>query len=163
MRVKCELSGQVCILPHYISQFFLSTSYIYCATVNRFNDPQIHPLLFSNESGKCMISFIQNLESDVTRNLRNHPYLALTIDKTDPEVKFLNNGIMVEAVASSSINPQDVQECFKNLQNKYGTNIITTILGIDLDSHYIRFQARPLKIVYWKGPFFRTFKCKKGD
>jgi len=161
MKVVCELNGQECLLPDYISQFILSASFIYCATLNDTNNPQIHPLLFVNELGKCLLSFIQNINSDVIKNLQRHPYLALTIDNTDPENPFSNTGIMIEAIVKLSTSNQHIQNCFELLREKYGDNIVTKVLGIDIDTNYIKIQARPLKIVYWKGPFFQTYKCKQ--
>ncbi len=161
MKVECEINGQLCLLPDHISQFVLSASFIYCATINETNNPQIHPLLFVNEPGKCLLSFIQNIHSDVAKNLQQHPYLALTIDNTDLENPFSNTGIMIEAIVKLSTSSQHIQECFEMLLEKYGDNIVTKILGIDIDKNYIKIQARPLKIVYWKGPFFSSYKCKQ--
>ena len=161
MRVVCELNGYECNLPSYISQFILSPSFIYCATLSHDQKPQIQPLIFINEPGRCLISFIQNNESDITKNLQRNNFLALTMDNTDPENPFLNTGIMIEAKAIISTSQQDIRDCFEYLQEKYNSNIVTKILGIDIDSSYVRIQARPLKIVYWKGPFFKTFECRQ--
>lgn len=161
MHVKCEIDGRICKIPEYISKFFHKTSFMYISTINLNGDPQIHPTIFVNEPGKCILSFLINKKAKVLEELVNNPILALTIDEVDPTNPFVGTGIMIEAKSQHSSSINKIKQCLERLQNKYDPDVVTKILGIDVVSKYIKFRALPIKLVFWKGPFFKKITCKK--
>jgi hypothetical protein len=161
MRVKCEIDGRICIIPNYIAKFFHKTSFIYLSTINLSGDPQIRPTIFVNEPGKCVLSFLMNKKAKIVEDLENNPILALTIDETDPTNPFVGTGIMIEAMSQQSSSISEISRCLENLQKKYDPDVVTKILGIDVVSKYIKFRAFPIKLVFWKGPFFKRITCKR--
>lgn len=160
MKIKCQINGHTCVLPNYIARFFSKASLLYCNTIDPNGKPQIQPLIFVNELGRCNLAFLVKKHSTITKNLQKNPKLALTIDETHPTNPLQNKGIMIEAVSQQNNTKDEIEECFNSLQNKYGSDIVTKILGIDIILNYIKVQVLPVKIVYWKGPFFKKFRCK---
>ncbi|MFX0209850.1 MAG: pyridoxamine 5'-phosphate oxidase family protein [Candidatus Hodarchaeota archaeon] len=160
MHVKCEINGRICILPDYISKFFHKMSFMHISTINSSGYPRISPTIFVNEPGKCVLSFLINKKGKILEDLENNPFMALTIDETDPTNPFVGTGIMIEAKSQLSNSRSEINQCLENLQKKYNLDVVTKILGIDVISKYIKFRALPIKLVFWKGPFFRKITCK---
>lgn len=160
MKVECELNGHTCYLPEFIAHFFTKSSLMYCSTINSNRKPHIQPIMFVIEKNKCILFFLAYNKSITATNLYANPNVAFTIDKTHPKNPFWNNGIMIEAISQMSKSQEDIQMCYDNLQKKYGSEIITKVLGVDIISNYSRVRALPTKIIFWKGPYFKKFKCK---
>ncbi len=161
MKITCELNGRTCEIPDFMVHFFTKKSLIYCCTIGANGKPYIQPLVFINEEGKCAFTFLVDKQSKMTKNLLKNPNLSLTIDKTHPINPFWNSGIMIKAVSQLSKAQKEIRECFENLQKKYSSDIITKILGMDSTQKSVRLKAIPLEIVYWKGPFYKQFRCKQ--
>ncbi|MHA1968648.1 MAG: pyridoxamine 5'-phosphate oxidase family protein [Candidatus Hodarchaeales archaeon] len=163
MKLKCELDGHSCILPEFIAQFILNAKLMYCGSIDAKNNPHIQPIIFTNEFGKCNLVFLVEKQSTLAKNLQMHPRVTLTTDKThrtDPS--WIHPGIMIEAISQPVISQEEIRACFENLQTKYGFDQVTKILGIDIILSYIKFEAFPTKIIFWKGPFFKRFICKQS-
>ncbi|MFX0170876.1 MAG: pyridoxamine 5'-phosphate oxidase family protein [Candidatus Hodarchaeota archaeon] len=160
MRVKCEIHDRICILPDYISKFFHKMSFMHISTINSSGEPRICPTIFVNEPEKCILSFLINKKAKILEDLENNPFIALTIDETDPTNPFVGTGIMIEAKTQHSTSKSEINQCLENLQKKYNLDVVTKILGIDVIDKYIKFRALPIKLVFWKGPFFRKITCK---
>ncbi len=161
LRVKCEINGKWCELPEYISQFFIKKSMIYVCTMDRRNNPFIQSLIFVNEPEKCSIMLPVKKSSLIAENLKHKPLLTLTLDKTHPTDPLGNEGIMIEATTRLLLSQNEVQCCYTDIQKKYGIDVTTKILGMEVLSDYMTIQATPRKIVYWKGPFFQKFTCQR--
>ncbi|MFX1285756.1 MAG: pyridoxamine 5'-phosphate oxidase family protein [Promethearchaeota archaeon] len=159
MILECQINGHICILPNYIARFLLKASSMYVGTIDLNGKPRIQPVLFVNEFGKCSLAFLINKQSKIAMNLQKNPNITLTTDSTHPTDSLQNKGIMIEAISQQFNSENIVRECFDNLQKKYNSDVITKILGIDIILKYIKITAVPIKIVYWKGPFFKKFTC----
>lgn len=160
MKVECKINGLTCDLPNFMVQLISKTSFMYCGTIDANRKPHIQPIIFINDKSKCTITFLVNNKSDMKINLKRNPNVSLTIDETHPTNPFWNRGIMIKAITQLSDIQKDVQECFEELQYKYSSNTVIKILGFDVIEKYTRFRASPLKIIYWKGPYFKQFRCK---
>lgn len=163
MKLKCELNGQTCILPNFIADFIVNARVMYCNTIDSYGNPRVQPIIFVNEPGKCKLSFLVKKKSMLAKSVQRNPNIALSTDKTHPLDPSLNTGIMIEAVTQKIISQEGVKECFDILQKKYSDDVVTKILGIDIIFSYIKVEVLPLKIVFWKGPFFRRFICKQQE
>lgn len=161
MRVKCDLNGEWCELPEYITEFILAKSLVYVNTISRENYPIIQSLLFVNEHEKCNLRFLVNSKSNILVNLNHNPFLTLTLDKTHPSNPLRHEGIMIEAKAHLTSSANDIQLCYNELLDKYGVEIVTKILGAVEMDELIAIGTIPNKIVHWKGPFFQKLDCSK--
>ncbi len=159
MKIKCEIDGHICELPDYMVDFFVHTTVIYCSTLSQDLKPHIHPVIFINEINSCTISFIIDKQSTMARNLEHNSKLSLAIDITHPINPFWNRGIMIKASAQLDDSKGVVQTCVSQLQEKYGFSTIAKIIGIDTLQKFVRASVLPFKIVYWKGPYFKKFRC----
>ncbi len=162
MKLKCELDGQSCVLPKYIAKFILNATLMYCGSLDASNSPRIQPTIFTNEAGKCNIAFLVHKGSSLARNIQKHPNITFSTDQTHQTDPSQNTGIMIETVSRAIFSPEEVSMCFDNLQEKYGVDEVTKIMGINIPVSYIKIEAFPTKIVYWKGPFFKRFICKQS-
>ena len=52
-----------------------------------------------------------------------------------------------------------VQTCASSLQEKYGLSTVTRIIRIDTAQQFVRVRVHQFKIVYWKNPYFKQFRC----
>jgi hypothetical protein len=160
MKIKCKIDGHSCELPDAMVDFFVHTTVIYCSTLTPKNRPHIHPVLFSNEPNSCVITFLLYKQSVIAKNLINNPNISLAIDITHPINPFWNRGISIKGNANLFGKIEELETGFSYLEEKYGLSTVTKILGIDKLQESVRVRVHPLKIVYWKGPYFKRFKCK---
>lgn len=161
MKITCELNGRTCELPDFMVHFFSKKSLTYCSTISIDGKPYIQPIVFVNEEGKCAFSFLVDKKSQMTKNLLKNPNLTFTIDETHPINPFWNSGIMIKAVSELSETHEEIRRCYENLQKKYSSDVITKILGIDAIQKSLRLKAVPIGISYWKGPFYKKFRCTR--
>jgi len=161
MKIKCELNGRICDLPDFLTDFFANSTILYCSTISKHKRPHIQPTIFINEPGKCSIVFLANRQSSMVKNLYQNPKTSLTIDKVHPLNPFLNKGIMIEAITHINDSKEVINEILENFQRKYTLEVVSKILGIDILQNCVKIRSLPQKIVYWEGPIFKRFKCKK--
>jgi hypothetical protein len=159
MKIKCKIDGHVCELPDSMVDFFINTMLIYCSTLSPKLKPHIHPVIFSNETNCCNLTFLINKKSRMAKNLSLNPKISLAIDITHPINPFWNRGIMIKASSQLAESNEAVQTCVSQLQGKYGLSNIAKIIGLDTISQFVRVCVQPFKIVYWKGPYFKQFEC----
>ena len=162
MKIKCELDGHSCILPDFITQFIIHATLMYCGTIDSYNSPVIQPIIFTNEIGKCNLAFLVKKGSSLAKSIQRDPIITLTTDRTHQIDPSMNTGIMIETMSQVVFSQEEVNDCFTNLQKKYGADEVTKIMGIDAPQSYIKIKAFPTKIVYWKGPFFKRFTCNQA-
>ncbi|UCG04197.1 MAG: pyridoxamine 5'-phosphate oxidase family protein [Candidatus Heimdallarchaeota archaeon] len=161
MKVTCELNGHVCELPEFLTEFFIHSSILYCSTITGSKSPHIQPAIFINEPGKCSIVVLANSKSVLVKNLYQNTKTSLTIDKVHPLNPFLNKGIMIEAISHITDSKDAIKETLKDFERKYSFEVVTKILGIDIVRYCVKIRVLPLKIIYWEGPTFQRFRCRK--
>lgn len=161
LNIKCEINGLVCDLPDFITEFYTSSELLYCSTITANRRPHVQPTLFVNESNKCSLVFLANSQSLMVKNLNQNTRTSLTIDKIHPLNPFLNKGIMIEAISQINSSEDAIKEILTEFERKYTFEVISKIWGIDIVHQCVKIQALPQKIIYWEGPSFRRFTCKK--
>jgi hypothetical protein len=97
----------------------------------------------------------------MVKNLYQNNKTSLTIDKVHPLNPFLNKGIMIEAISDINNSKDAVEEILREFERKYTFEVITKILGIDIVRQCVKIRALPRKIIFWEGPSFHRFKCRK--
>ncbi len=127
--------------------------------MDRLKKPIIQSVIFVNEPSKCTIAFIAKRSSQIRKNLQNNPYLTLTLDETHLKDPLQHEGIMIETTTRTSTSQSEIQQCYDDLQKKYGIDITAKILGMEIITDYIKIEATPTKIIHWEGPFYRKFVC----
>jgi hypothetical protein len=159
MKIKCEIDGHICELPDSMGDFFVRTTVIYCSTLSTDKVPHIHPVIFINETNSCIITFVVNKQSTIAINLSHNPKLSLAIDITHPIDPFCNRGISINASSQLDESKEAVKTCVSHLQEKYGYSTVAKICGLDTTQQFVRVRVQPFKIIYWKGPYFKRFRC----
>ncbi|MFX0124806.1 MAG: pyridoxamine 5'-phosphate oxidase family protein [Candidatus Hodarchaeota archaeon] len=161
MKIKCELDGRVCELPDFLIEYFTNSPILYSSTITENKRPHVQPTIFINEPGKCSIVLLANNQSLMVQNLIQNTHISLTIDKVHPLNPFLNKGIMIEATSQIIDSKDAIEEIVKNFERKYTSEVVSKILGIDIVNQSVKIRSLPQKIVYWEGPTFRRFRCRK--
>ena len=159
MKIKCKIDGHICELPDCMVDFFVHTTVIYCSTLSPNQKPHIHPVIFLNEVNSCTLIYIVDKQSTMAKNLKHNPKISLAIDITHPINPCWNRGIMIKARTQLDESKETVQTCVSSLQEKYGLSTVTRIIGIDTAQQFVRVRVHPFKIVYWKNPYFKQFRC----
>jgi len=140
---------------------FTNTLLIYCSTITKNGSPHVQPTIFINESKKCSITFLANRQSLMVKNLYQNRKTSLTLDKIHPFNPFLNTGIMIEALSHINDSKDVIEESLIDFERKYTSEVISKILGIDIINQCVKIRSFPQKIIYWRGPRFHRFNCKK--
>ena len=159
MKIKCEIDGHICEIPDSMVDFFIHTTVIYCSTLSSGYIPHIHPVIFINETNSCTITFLVNKRSIIANNLSHNPKLSLAIDITHPINPFWNRGVSIKASSQLDESKEVVKACVSHMQEKYGLSTVAKIVGIDTTQQSVRVRVYPIKIIYWKGPYFKRFSC----
>ncbi len=97
----------------------------------------------------------------MVKNLIQNTHTSLTIDKVHPLNPFLNTGIMIEAISHINDSKEAIEEILKDFARKYSFEVVSKILGIDILRQCVKIRSLPRKIVYWEGPTFHRFKCRR--
>jgi general stress protein 26 len=161
LKIKCEIDGLVCDLPDFLQEFYANSQLMYCSTITKNRGPHIQPTIFINESNKCSIVFLANNQSLMVKNLYQNKKTSITIDKTHPHNPFLNKGIMIEAISYINSSREAIEEILGEFEKKYTFEVIYEILGLDVVNKCVKISSLPQKIVYWEGPTFHRFRCRK--
>jgi general stress protein 26 len=163
--IECEVNGVICDVPKEIVDLILNAKLIYCCTVGSTSRLNIKPVISVNVAGKCCLTFLEEKKSILVRNVQNNPNISLTIDKSHPTNPFRNSGIMIKAIAQLSNSLEDVKECYKDLEKKYGKNVVKEFLNSNnlkiKFQKLIRVRTPPLRFVHWQGPYFKMFRCPR--
>ena len=159
MKIKCKIDGHICELPDSMVKFYIHPTLIYSCTLSRKLKPHIHPVIFVNEKDTCTIVFIVNKQSTTVQNLIHNPKISLAIDITHPINPFWNRGISIKGTSQLVETKELVNSCVSDLQEKYGSSTVTKIVGIDTIQNFVKVSVCPIKIIYWKGPYFKRFSC----
>ncbi|MHA2365725.1 MAG: hypothetical protein ACXAC7_17335 [Candidatus Hodarchaeales archaeon] len=156
----CGESDYTCMIPIEMIKFLLNTNLIYCCTITSKGMPHITPVMFHYEMNHCILTFLIGRKSIKAKNLKLNPFLSFTTDITHLTDPFLNTGIMVNTIAQLSESQRVITECLERLRRKYSSHLVPELVETYSTQFDICVRAKILKIVYWKGPYFKRFVCK---
>lgn len=159
--IDCDDFGSRCHISNDILRFLLDRILLYCCTLTTIGMPHITPVMYNYEMNRCLISFLIQKNSVKARNLKRNPYVSFTADSTHKTDPLMNSGIMINAVATFSDTTDEIKEVFQRLQKRYSSHMIPELVGTYTLKSDLLVRASIFKIVYWKGPFFQRFICKK--
>ncbi|MFX1535449.1 MAG: pyridoxamine 5'-phosphate oxidase family protein [Promethearchaeota archaeon] len=148
-----------CQIPELYLNFLINARYLYCCTLDRHHFPHIVPLAFTFDIDKSLVLCVTDRHSTKVRNMLQIPYVSFTTDKVHPKNPFLNSGIMIETFVELKEDENQIADVMARLQTKYSSLDEPSVHSTYEPSSEILIVAHPLKIVYWKGPFFRRFRC----
>ena len=161
LKLKCEIDGQICDLPDFLTDLFTNSQLIYCSTITKNKRSHVQPTIFINEPNSCSIVFLANGQSLLVKNLYLNKKTSLTIDKIHPLNPFLNKGVMIEAISQINNSEDAIEEILRDFTRKYTFEVVSKILGIDIVHQCVKIRSFPQKIIYWEGPMFHRIKCGK--
>ncbi|MFX0061729.1 MAG: pyridoxamine 5'-phosphate oxidase family protein [Candidatus Hermodarchaeota archaeon] len=149
--------GNDCQIPEPYLNFLISAQYLYCCTLDQHQYPHIVPLAFTFDIDKSLVLCVTDHRSIKVRNMQRIPYVSFTTDRVHPKNPFLNAGIMLETFVELKEDKNQIADVMAKLQTKYSSLAESNFLPTY--SSEILIVAHPMKVVYWKGPFFRRFRC----
>ncbi|MHA2299043.1 MAG: pyridoxamine 5'-phosphate oxidase family protein [Candidatus Hodarchaeales archaeon] len=148
-----------CLIPDPFIDYLLNGEYIHFCTLDQQRRPHVVPLLFTFQKNGCLIRCVGERDSTKIHNIRQYPFVSFTIHEVHPTIPLLNSGIMTEAIAEIIEDTTQIAEAMKKLKQKYVDQLKSEIIAKDIDDSDILIEIHPLRIVYWKGPFFEHFSC----
>ncbi|MFX1255234.1 MAG: pyridoxamine 5'-phosphate oxidase family protein [Promethearchaeota archaeon] len=148
-----------CQIPEPYLNFLINAQYLYCCTLDRHQYPHIVPITYTFDIDKSQILCVTDCQSIKVRNMRQIPYVSFTTDKVHPKNPLLNTGIMIETFVELKEDGNQIADVLAKLQIKYSSLDESSFLSTYEYGSEILIIAHPMKIVYWKGPFFRRFRC----
>jgi general stress protein 26 len=149
-------------IPKFFTKFLLNAKYLHCCTIDRHLRPHVVPLVFVFDINQNLIFCVAGRNSTKVCNIQQNPYVTFTTDKTHPNNPLLNEGIMIETVVIISEDDDQIVDVMAKLQTKYKKLLNSKLLTVRVFESDILLIAHPLKMVHWRGPFFRQFVFKKS-
>ncbi|MHC1586685.1 MAG: pyridoxamine 5'-phosphate oxidase family protein [Candidatus Hecatellaceae archaeon] len=152
--------------PNFNPQTFMENSpFAYLCTVDVNLQPHVVPVFYWFEEGRIWL--VSALNSKKLKNLRVNSRVCLTMDSRDPVNPFNNAGIMVWGMAEIHRAIQDLQalkafmdgRLYRGFQEKYG--FFEEWLMQALSFPLTPIEVRIKRMVFWKGPWFKSFKLGK--
>ncbi|MFX0093863.1 MAG: pyridoxamine 5'-phosphate oxidase family protein [Candidatus Hodarchaeota archaeon] len=148
-----------CQIPELFTEFLSKSRYLYCCTLDRYQRPHVVPLFFIFDRSRCSILCVTERKSKKVHNMRYNPYVSFTTDEVHAKNPLLNTGLMIETVAEIREAGDQVAEVLTRLQIKYPAFFDTRLFSNYIYDQEVLIVAHFLKLVYWRGPFFRRFNC----
>ncbi|MFW9991803.1 MAG: pyridoxamine 5'-phosphate oxidase family protein [Candidatus Odinarchaeota archaeon] len=155
------LKDSICEMSDPYLKFLLNAKYLYCCTLDRYQNPHVVPLIFTfvPEDDGCLIRCLIERNSVKAKNMRQNPYVTFASDENHPTIPLLNSGIMIETLVELDEDLSEINRTIKLFQEKYAEEAwVPYACNLDAD---ILMRAYPQKIIYWKGPYFQRFRCSK--
>lgn len=159
--IDCDDYGNRCAISNDILILLLDRSLLHCCTLDENGIPHITPIMYYFEMNKCIIKFLIEKKSVKARNLRKNPYVSFTADSTHKTNPLMNTGIMINAIARFDDTSNEIETGYERLRRRYSSQMIPELVGTYTLKSDLLVRASIFKIVYWKGPFFQRFICKK--
>jgi len=154
-------------IPDEILNILYGNYFCYVCTSDRSDQPHLTPVFFVYDGNTQRIFFITNEKSKKVRNISENPKVSITIDIRDPVNPFNNEGVMVLGTAQikgkapiyflSEETLQLYYDIYMEFKSKYQSVIENKPLG----ENDVIVQVSIEKMVYWRGPHFKSVRIDK--
>ncbi|MCX9014565.1 MAG: pyridoxamine 5'-phosphate oxidase family protein [Candidatus Methanoperedens sp.] len=154
-------------IPDEMLNILYGNYFGYVCTSDRFEQPHLTPVFFIYEEDSQKIFFITNDRSQKVRNITENPNVSITVDIRDTINPFNNEGVMAQGTAEIKENEpiyflsEDTLELYMEIYTEFKSKYRAVIGNKPLGDNDVIVQINIQKMVYWKGPHFKSAKISE--
>jgi len=154
-------------IPDEMLNILYGNYFGYVCTSDKNDQPHLTPVFFVYDGDSRKIFFITNDESKKVKNIKENPNISITVDIRDKVNPFNNEGVMAQGTATITekgpiyfLNKETLQlysDIYLEFKSKYRSAIDNKPLG----ENDVIIQINIDKMVYWRGPHFKSIRPGK--
>ncbi len=156
-------------IPEEIRNILYGNYFGYVCTSDRKDQPHLTPVFFIYDENSQKIFFITNERSKKVKNISENPDISITIDIRDPVNPFNNEGVMAQGIAIITDKApiyflsEETLSLYYDIYMEFKSKYQKVIENKPLGENDVIIQINIEKMVYWRGPHFKTVKFMKDD
>ena len=136
----------------------------YVCTSDSKDQPHLTPVFFVYDGQSQKIFFITNDKSKKVRNILENPNVSITVDIRDTMNPFNNEGVMAQGTAIITEKgpiyflPEETLQLYRDIYMEFKSKYQAVIENKPLGENDVIVQINIEKMVYWRGPHFRSIR-----
>lgn len=141
----------------------------YVCTSDRNDQPHLTPVFFVYDEHSQKIFFITNDKSKKIKNISENPNVSITVDIRDPVNPFNNEGVMAQGTATITEKApiyflsEETLQLYYDIYMEFKSKYQKVIENKPLGENDVIVQINIEKMVYWRGPHFKSVKFRKDE
>lgn len=154
-------------IPDEMLNILYGNYFGYVCTSDSNDQPHLTPVFFIYEEESQKIFFITNDKSQKVRNITENPNVSITVDIRDTINPFNNEGVMAQGTAEIKKNEpiyflsEDTLDLYYEIYTEFKSKYQAVIENKPLGDNDVIVQINIQKMVYWKGPHFKSAKISE--
>jgi uncharacterized protein YhbP (UPF0306 family) len=155
-------------IPDEMLNILYGNYFGYLCTTDKFDQPHLTPVFFVFVEHSMKIFFITNENSKKVENISENPNVSITVDIRDPINPFNNEGVMAQGKAEITEKgpiyflPEETLQLYRDIYLEFKSKYQAVIENRPLGENDVIVQINIEKMVYWKGPHFKSVRIKEG-
>lgn len=151
-------------IPDEIRNILYGNYFGYVCTSDRHDRPHLTPVFFVYDEASRKIFFITNDKSKKVRNISENPKVSITVDIRDPVNPFNNEGVMAQGTATITekapiyFMSEETLQLYYDIYMEFKSKYQQVIENKPLGENDVIVQVNIEKMVYWRGPHFKSVK-----
>ena len=151
-------------IPDEMLNILYGNYFGYVCTSDNNDQPHLTPVFFIYEEESQKIFFITNDKSKKVLNITENPNVSITVDIRDTINPFNNEGVMAQGTAEIKKNEpiyflsEDTLDLYYEIYTEFKSKYQAVIENKPLGDNDVIVQINIQKLVYWKGPHFKSAK-----
>ena len=151
-------------IPDEMLNILYGNYFGYVCTSDRSDQPHITPVFFVYEEPLQKIFFITNDKSKKVKNILENPKVSITVDIRDTKNPFNNEGILAQGTAQITEKgpiyflSEETLGLYRDIYMEFKGKYQAVIENRSMGENDVIVQIKIEKMVYWKGPHFKSIK-----
>ena len=156
-------------IPDEMLNILYGNYFCYVCTSDRSDQPHVTPVFFVYDGQSQKIFFITNEKSKKVKNILENPNVSITVDIRDTRNPFNNEGVMAQGRADITQKgpiyflPEETLQLYTDIYMEFKGKYQAVIENKPLGENDVIVGIDIEKMVYWKGPHFKSLKFKKDE
>ncbi len=156
-------------IPDEMLNILYGNYFGYVCTSDRKDIPHLTPVFFVYDGLSQKIFFITNDGSKKIKNIRENPNVSMTVDIRDKINPFNNEGVMAQGKAIITEKgpiyflSEETLQLYRDIYLEFKGKYQAVIENKPLGENDVIVQIDIEKMVYWRGPHFKSVKIKEGS
>lgn len=154
-------------IPDEMRNILYGNYFGYVCTCNKKDQQHLTPVFFVYDEQFQKIFFITNEKSKKVKNISENPNISITVDIRDPVNPFNNEGVMAQGTADITEKgpiyflPEETLQLYRDIYLEFKSKYQAVIENRQLGENDVIVQINIEKMVYWKGPHFKSVRIGK--
>lgn len=155
-------------IPDEMLIILYSNYFGYVCTSDTRDQPHLTPVFFVYDENSQKIFFITNEKSKKVKNITENPNVSITVDIRDAVNPFNNEGVMASGIAEIAEKgpiyflSEETLRLYYDIYMEFKSKYQAVIENKPLGENDVIVQINIEKMVYWKGPHFKSVKISKN-